>query len=234
MNIQVNSDIHLEFHALPKFQFKEDVLILAGDITREPHQYTKFIEQINTDKPILIVLGNHEYYMYSIEWKQIYSHYKSLFSRFPNVHLLENESITIDDKTFHGTTLWTNYRNGEDIYACVHGMNDFKFIPIHQTIEKHQTSIRYLEKNVKPGDIVITHHAPSFKSTNEKYIHSTINGGFASDLDELVLKLKPSFWIHGHMHDGIEYKIGETQVICNPRGYPNENPVPYENRIIVL
>jgi len=39
---------------------------------------------------------------------------------------------------------------------------------------------------------------------------------------------KPSFWVHGHMHNTSDYIIGWTNVICNPRGYPvgdgeNEN-----------
>jgi hypothetical protein len=31
------------------------------------------------------------------------------------------------------------------------------------------------------------------------------------------------YWIHGHTHTHFDYKIGECRVICNPRGYPNEN-----------
>jgi hypothetical protein len=27
------------------------------------------------------------------------------------------------------------------------------------------------------------------------------------------------FWFHGHMHDSIDYQVGECRVLCNPRGY---------------
>jgi len=26
-------------------------------------------------------------------------------------------------------------------------------------------------------------------------------------------------WTHGHMHNASDYMIGETRVVCNPRGY---------------
>ena len=26
-------------------------------------------------------------------------------------------------------------------------------------------------------------------------------------------------WIHGHVHNNFDYMIGDTRVICNPRGY---------------
>ena len=30
-------------------------------------------------------------------------------------------------------------------------------------------------------------------------------------------------WIHGHTHQGSDYLLGKTRVVCNPRGYPGQN-----------
>ena len=30
-------------------------------------------------------------------------------------------------------------------------------------------------------------------------------------------------WIHGHTHGSRDYMLGQTRVICNPRGYPPFN-----------
>ena len=30
---------------------------------------------------------------------------------------------------------------------------------------------------------------------------------------------KIKYWIHGHTHDACDYMIGDTRVLCNPRGY---------------
>jgi Icc-related predicted phosphoesterase len=81
----------------------------------------------------------------------------------------------------------------------------------------------FLQENVKEGDIVVTHMAPSFLSVHEKYKNDmNINGSYASDLSELILDTKPELWFHGHMHDSFDYTIGNTRILCNPRGYVGE------------
>jgi hypothetical protein len=74
--------------------------------------------------------------------------------------------------------------------------------------------------------VVVGHHAPSRLSTHEMYKHDTImNGGYSSDMEEFI-KDRPQIklWTHGHTHHPFDYMIGETRVICNPRGYINYEP----------
>jgi predicted phosphodiesterase len=69
--------------------------------------------------------------------------------------------------------------------------------------------------------VVVGHHAPSRLSTHEMYKHDTImNGGYSSDLEEFI-KERPQIrlWTHGHTHHPFDYMVGETRVVCNPRGY---------------
>ncbi|MFS1428943.1 metallophosphoesterase [Vibrio splendidus] len=42
---------------------------------------------------------------------------------------------------------------------------------------------------------------------------------YVSDLDEKILEHKPDFWVHGHIHDKIHYRIGETDISSDPQGY---------------
>ena len=43
-----------------------------------------------------------------------------------------------------------------------------------------------------------------------------------------VAASRARLWIHGHTHDSFDYRLNETRVVCNPRGYAtegvNENP----------
>ena len=32
-------------------------------------------------------------------------------------------------------------------------------------------------------------------------------------------------WTHGHTHEDFDYMVGETRIVCNPRGY-----IRYEER----
>ena len=61
MKIQIISDLHQEF-GMSELSFDQaDVVVLAGDVNLG----TKGIEWIKTkipDKPVIYVLGNHEYY----------------------------------------------------------------------------------------------------------------------------------------------------------------------------
>lgn len=74
--------------------------------------------------------------------------------------------------------------------------------------------------------VVVGHHAPSRRSTHEMYAHDTVmNGGYSSDLDEFIMDHPEiKLWTHGHTHYPFDYMIGETRVVCNPRGYINHEP----------
>jgi hypothetical protein len=44
---------------------------------------------------------------------------------------------------------------------------------------------------------------------------------YASPLDSLLDSSGAVLWIHGHIHDAMDYMIGTTRV-ANRRGYPGE------------
>ena len=69
--------------------------------------------------------------------------------------------------------------------------------------------------------VVVGHHAPSRRSTHAMYAHDTImNGGYSTDMDQFIEdRPQIKLWVHGHMHNNSNYWIGETRVVCNPRGY---------------
>ena len=71
--------------------------------------------------------------------------------------------------------------------------------------------------------VVVGHHSPSKQSTHEMYINDTVmNGGYSSDMNEFIADHPQiKLWTHGHTHHEFDYVIGETRVVCNPRGYIN-------------
>ncbi len=72
----------------------------------------------------------------------------------------------------------------------------------------------------------MTHFAPSWQSISPEYGNSEINGYYASDLEDLILRKRPALWVHGHIHARNDYRIGETRVICNPAGYEGRDHDP--------
>jgi Icc-related predicted phosphoesterase len=91
------------------------------------------------------------------------------------------------------------------------------------TVEDHQQMLAYINVIVQdPGSyIVVGHHAPSSRSVADWYRADTVmNGAFRSELDEFIMdRPQIRLWIHGHMHNASDYRIDQTRVVCNPRGY---------------
>lgn len=97
---------------------------------------------------------------------------------------------------------------------------------VEDCIQDHDKAVDYIK--IAVGDkskkyVVVTHHAPTFNSVAEWYKHDTLmNGAFASDLSELIMdRPQIKLWTHGHMHNSSDYMVGDTRVVCNPRGYIN-------------
>jgi Icc-related predicted phosphoesterase len=191
-------------------------------------------------KKVFYVMGNHEHYRGRFDLTKDF-----IKSMMPdNVTVLDNEVVEYEGVMFMGGTLWTNFNNGDSLtlYHIKHMLNDYKVIQFHDPVKNvyhklppehifktHVKTMQYFREMLsvhrdKPF-VVITHHAPSFMSVNDKYKDDrTMNGGYASDLSEDILDNENiKVWVHGHMHDPVDYKIGETRVLSNPRGY-----VPYE------
>ena len=65
------------------------------------------------------------------------------------------------------------------------------------------------------------HHTPSHQSCHPQYKDDQVmNGGYHSDLSEFILdRPQIKLWTHGHTHQPFDYMIGDTRVVCNPRGY---------------
>jgi Icc-related predicted phosphoesterase len=101
-----------------------------------------------------------------------------------------------------------------------------KFSP-RDSVEEHDKMLDYINAVVseRANDkfVVIGHHGPSRKSIHEKFAHDTImNGAFVSSLDDFIAyRPQIKLWLHGHTHSAFDYTIGETRVVCNPRGYIN-------------
>jgi len=192
---------------------------------------------------VIYVMGNHEHYHGKFDRSRQYFLDEFAKLGITNIHLLDNDTKEIDGVHFVGGTLWTDMNKGDPmtVHAIETMMNDFrvirianedfrKFLP-SRAIREHIKTKQYIKVVLEglPEDarvVVVGHHAPSTMSIHEQYKHDTLmNGGYASDLSEFILdRPKIKVWTHGHMHQCFDYMIGDTRVLCNPRGYHDENP----------
>ena len=254
MKVALASDIHLEFGTIELENTESaDVLILAGDIcqavdvaydTTMGRTCQTFFKQVSDRFPrVIYIMGNHEHYEgdYARSRERLQ---KMLDSHgCYNVHLLEKDTVTIDNVSFVGGTLWTDF-NREDSLCMWHAsqsMNDYRVcknsgrgitgggyasrLQPEDTLADHKAMLDYIrittEGKTNQKFVVVVHHAPSSASVAECYKGDLLmNGNFYTDLSEFILdRPQIKLWVHGHMHNRSDYMIGETRVVCNPRGY---------------
>lgn len=233
MKLLALSDLHLEFEDFEPPATDTDVVTLAGD-THNGLDGIRWAIRSFSPTPVLYVMGNHEFY--GETYQKVMERARTL-AKGTNVRVLENETAVINGVTFFGCTLWTDFRMHNtpelDTHVCREKMTDFRRIrtlPHYSkltpadTIRMHSDSKKALTSAQAKGtlDVVITHHAPSLRSVAEEHKDDPVSAAYASDLDYLVQSSNARFWIHGHIHESRDYVIGQTRVICNPRGYPDE------------
>jgi Icc-related predicted phosphoesterase len=103
---------------------------------------------------------------------------------------------------------------------------------------RHRGSLAWLRKELETPfsgpTVVITHHAPSMRSNPLRFAGSPISGAFYTHLDDLIEETQPVLWIHGHMHNSSDYRIGKTRVVCNPYGIAWEDINPEWNPEVIV
>lgn len=237
MKFALASDLHLMFGPLQIENTENaDVLILAGDIyeadylfdTTEDHYVMTFFKEISERFPLVLwVAGNHEHYETS--YPIAHDYIKNWLKKhgFDNIKFLEKDTLMLGDIAVHGCTLWTNLDKGNPI-AMQHassGMNDYSQIQNWNTyahFRHHTLSLEWLNVAVKDNkkNLVVTHHHPSMLSTPIYYQNDVLRHAYASDLSEFILdNTNIQVWCCGHIHSSIDYELGSTRVLCNPRGY---------------
>ena len=246
MKIAVCSDLHLEFGPISlENTDNAEVLILSGDICvakdlREKDSYIikgendksnkihKFFQECCARFPsVIYIAGNHEHY--HGDFAESIGTIRDRLGYLVNLHVLDKESVLINNVMFIGGTLWTDM-NKEDGITLMHMksmMNDFRvvensFRKTHyrdslgnshtriarftpdDAVEDHKKMLEYIKLMVEGKHdqkiVVVGHHSPSKLSTHPRYAKEEImNGGYSSDLSEFILD-HPQIKLWTHGH----------------------------------
>lgn len=165
---------------------------------------------------------------------------------FNKLHMINNYSVVVDNATVVvGATLWTDFggENYNNMVLAGQYMNDYRVIRRgtetdpwsgklrpEDTLLAHRASRQFIFDTIRQHKlmgkqvVVMTHHGCSNQSIAESFLNSPLNPAYVSELGYQLLELDdeglaPDIWVHGHVHHSLDYKIGSTRVITNPRGY---------------
>ena len=233
-----------DLHDHPELVNSSDQAAIAagtglGRRQQSAQRYRDFFKRCSFQFPhVIYIMGNHEFY--NGKFFAGIDYMREELAKYPNIYMLEQDTKVIDDVTFVGATLWTDMNKGDPLtmHAIEGMMNDFRiirndkrsFAPMsaRDVADRHARTLSYfrsvLAEQRDRKFVVVGHHTPSFQSMHPMYANDTLmNGGYHSDLSEFILDHPQiKLWTHGHTHHPFDYVIGETRVVCNPRGYEND------------
>lgn len=234
MRISLLSDLHFSVQPMERPRVEADVVVLAGDLSRPAGaiEWARPFEQ-----PTIFVAGNHEHYGSDLATttRQLRE-----LAQGGSVHVLERDEWHFNGVRFLGCTLWSDHRLNPPgatrdaglkqattmvrDYSRIRLAPDFddRFTPAASQLLFDQ-SVAWLDARFgepHPGPtVVVTHFAPSRGSIHPRFADSPLNACFISDLEAQILRWQPALWLHGHVHDSFDYRVGNTRVVANPRGY---------------
>ncbi|CAN7558292.1 metallophosphoesterase [Devosia sp. LjRoot3] len=260
MKIWIFSDLHRRRRGTPwnltLAPAQADLAVCAGDLSEgDPEDGVAWLAYyVRPNMPVIYVPGNHEYYNRYSSMQDLKEKAKETALQ-SGIDFLDNEFVDIGDIRFFGSTLWSDFdffakgdeaRRQRDMAWCEMYMNDFRLIrPDENSLEiwtasrarrEHLISRTWLETAMAGTDrrkVVVTHNAPHPGSVAPRFHNDPLTAAFVSDLTAAIAEHHPELWIHGHTHNSSDYRVGDTRVICNPRGYGTENADEFNPGLVV-
>ena len=218
-SVQIASDFHIEYRndTVPDPSLfltpAADILILAGDIGSlyKFDQLQTFIGRVCALYQIVLYIpGNHEYYTTpgctSLCLGALRDRLKRMEQKFPNLHLLDKNSVRIGRVCIAGCTLWTRPTGRVPQFIVrIHGMDTRVYR------EEHKRDLDYItrmmdyckEKNLRL--LVVTHHPPTYRVLAGGKKKKKFESLYASNLDALLTKDNTKVWVCGHTHRNFDF-----------------------------
>jgi hypothetical protein len=218
MKIALASDVHLEFGQLEIENTENaDVLILSGDIcvakdlnehadvnilgeSHKSNRYHVFFQRCAEEfKHVIYIAGNHEHY--HGDYAKSIPRIREKLAYLPNVHFLDKESVTFDDVTFIGGTLWTDM-NKEDpltLQGIKSYMNDYRIIENSNEVVHYKTPVYATNEDGSTDYAKVVSqefHTRTAKFTPEDSVVD--HKALLKFIDETTVNIQAKFVVVGH------------------------------------
>jgi|TARA_A100001391_G_scaffold63912_1_gene39783 predicted phosphodiesterase len=228
MKIWTLSDLHIDSNHTDDLDLGAhpdcDAIIMSGDLCdggyTDPSEWllSEFFDDERAK--LLFVAGNHEAYGQGLD---LVPDYLTRLADRTGIQILHRSIIEIAGQRFVGAPLWSDFSPRLDEHWSDKG--DFAAVPDltpDSWRAEHRCDRTWLEDVIQAGDVVITHHAPSFEGLATEMQQNIqmrmLSSGYYTDLEDLIVDRAPALWVHGHTHVTRKYAVGATRMVTNARG----------------
>lgn len=240
MKIQYASDLHLEFAENASYikhhplQVKGEILVLAGDIgylNDESYSRHPFWQWASDNySQVIVCMGNHEFYKY---YDIATLRDGECIEIRPNVRSYYNDIVHMGGVDIIISTLRSTI-SLQDAFYTEQVISDFRRILCNgETLtfaefnKEHKRCLEFIESSIAESNavkkIVVTHHVPSYKMQNMKFVNNRASGAFIVELEDYIRDSGIDYWIYGHSHYNVDVQIGKTLCVSNQLGYVFNN-----------
>jgi DNA repair exonuclease SbcCD nuclease subunit len=255
------SDIHLDFwvpsswNILTRKKTLDDfiqkilpdrpsaILAIAGDIGHFNKQNYTLLKALKMHyKYILLVAGNHDYYLQSksIRYKYAYNslnrliEMKKLIRDLPNVFYLDGDVVTIDGIHYGGCGMWYDFQYGIQVLN-----SNYPRIYEHWRVVSNDAILtrgkprltkdmfyeekRKLARILPHSDVIITHFSPDWSQAPEDRKLNMSTSFYYFDGAPFFPLISKKIWCFGHIHRRMDYDKYGCRFVNAALGYPTEN-----------
>jgi hypothetical protein len=252
MRVQFASDLHLNSWAgstqydIPFEKLLDPVaktLVLCGDIGHPDSILLRtFLKWCSKRWELIFwIPGHHEmtdvWHLKIKTYDENLNHLRLVASEFPNVHILHRDAFVTDDGfLFLGCPLWAR------LTAMSEEMSKD---PIYRDITKHfEEDMLWLRDQIKRSEkpiIIATHYPPTYTLFSAQMVNKPQSVPFALE-SEFLLRPPVYAWICGYLHKSVtiqrpwadtEGNSGQTLIVCNARGYPDDALTGYRTEAVL-
>ncbi len=249
MRVFAISDIHVDyeenfkwFFNLSKYEYKEDVLILAGDVTDIDMLLDKIFSALSRSfYKVLYVPGNHDLWVHR-------NKFRDSFERFRHVKAVAGDfGVSIEPWHYKGLSVvpllgWYDYSFGYpsqeildawvDYVACIWpGSFD------EARLTEHFASMNEHSLDIKNDFVISFSHflpridvMPGFIPASRRNIYPILGSIL---LEKQIRRLNPNIHIYGHSHVNRNVTLDGIKYINNAYGYPYESGITAKRLVCV-
>lgn len=241
MRVFATSDVHVDhpdnrgwLFNLSDYDYRHDVLILAGDMTDDLRLLESALQVVAAKfRQVLFVPGNHELWVVRDESKDSLKKFAQVLG------ICRDCGVSTDVYRSNGLSIvplfgWYDFSFGAPCAKILQQWADFAACVWPEGFNAAMVTELFLQKNldrlvVRNETVISFSHflpdiglMPDFVHPSKHYIYPVLG---AHRLGEQVRALQPAIHVYGHSHVNNDVSAGGIRYINNAYGYPSETRI---------